>query len=198
MSRPIAYNASEHIQADGIADPYLRPNFTRKNRLGRVLWGIVQALLFRPTPRPMHAWRAFLLRCFGAKLGANCHFYPGCRVWAPWNLICADQFTGADGVELYNPAPMYFGSHSIVSQGAYICGATHDYNDPAFPLLAYEMRFGAYSWICARATVGPGIHVGEGAILGISSVATRPLEAWGVYAGAPAVKVKERIPFPIQ
>jgi putative colanic acid biosynthesis acetyltransferase WcaF len=192
MAREVAYDASQHIDADSIADPYLRPAFSRKNQLARLLWQIVWLLLYRTSPRPLHAWRSSLLRCFGATMGPNCHFYPGSRIWAPWNLRCADQVTAADGVEIYNPAPMHFGSHAILSQGAYLCGATHDYNVPAFPLLAYEMHFGAYCWICARATVGPGANVGEGAVLGISSVTTRSLEAWGVYSGAPAVKVKER------
>jgi putative colanic acid biosynthesis acetyltransferase WcaF len=140
----------------------------------------------------MHAWRAMLLRAFGAKMGPNCHFYPGSQVWAPWNLRCADQVTAGDGAEIYNPAPIQFGSHSILSQGAYVCGATHDFNDPAFPLLAFSMAIGPHAWICARASVGPGVNVGEGAVLGLGSVATRDLEPWGVYAGVPAVKVKER------
>lgn len=140
----------------------------------------------------MHSWRAALLRLFGAHLGPNCHFYPGSRIWAPWNLVCADQVTAADGAELYNPAPMHFGSHAIVSQGAFLCGATHDYNDPAFPLVAYSMRFGAYSWVCARASVAPGVSLAEGAVLGLASVATRDLDPWTVYAGAPARAVRQR------
>ncbi len=115
------------------------------------------------------------------------------KVWAPWNLICEDQVTAADGAEIYNPSPMSFGSHAILSQDSYVCGATHDYDDPAFPLIAFAMRIGAYSWICARASVAPGANVGEGAVLGLGSVATRDLEPWTVYAGVPAVKVKERV-----
>ena len=65
-------------------------------------------------------------------------------------------------------------------------------DDPAFPLLAYSMTFGAYAWVCARASVGPGVNMGEGAVLGLASVATRDLEPWTVYAGAPAVRIKER------
>ena len=118
--------------------------------------------------------------------------YPAARIWAPWNLHCADQVTIANGAEVYNPAPMYFASHVIVSQGAYLCGATHDYDRPDFPLLAYEMRFGAYSWVCARASVAPGVQVGEGAVLGLSAVAVRSLEAWTVYGGNPAKALKER------
>ncbi len=77
-------------------------------------------------------------------------------------------------------------------KNAYLCGATHDFDDPAFPLLAYAMEVGPYAWICARACVAPGVNIGEGAILGLASVATRDLEPWGVYAGSPASKVKER------
>jgi putative colanic acid biosynthesis acetyltransferase WcaF len=174
-------------------DPYLRPSFSVSNRMGRLVWSIIWTLLFRPSPRPFHAWRAFLLRGFGAKLGPNCHFYPRSRVWAPWNLECADGVTLGDEAEIYNPSLVTMGSHAIVSQQAYICGATHDYNDPAFPLISFSMSLGAYSWVCARASVSPGVNVGEGAVLGLGSVATRDLEPWTVYAGVPAQRVKQRV-----
>lgn len=198
MPRQIHYNASEHIAPETAADPYLRPAFSTGNRVRRVIWNICRTLLYRTSPRPLHSWRSFLLRSFGATMGPNCHFYPRSKVWAPWNLICADQVTAGDGVEIYNPAPVTFGSHVILSQDAYLCGATHDYDDPAFPLLAYAMNFGAYAWICARASVAPGVNVGEGAVLGLGSVATKNLDPWTVYAGTPAVKVKERrLPQPV-
>ena len=192
MAKEAQYNAADHISEETAVDPYLRPAFVASDRAKRLVWNLCWALLYRLSPRPFHGWRAFLLKCFGAKMGPGCHFYPGSKVWAPWNLICADQVTAGDGVEIYNPAQTRFGSHAILSQGAYVCGATHDYDDPRFPLLAYTMEFGAYSWVCARASVGPGVNVGEGAVLGLGSVATRDLEPWGVYAGVPAVKVKER------
>lgn len=192
MAREVHYNAAEHIPAESAADPYLRPAFSLSNRLRRLIWNICWALLYRLSPRPFHAWRSMLLRLFGATLGPKCHFYPGSKVWAPWNLICAEQVTAGDGAEIYNPAPITLGSHAILSQGAYLCGATHDYDDAAFPLLAYTMEVGAYAWVCARASVAPGVQVGEGAVLGLGSVATRNLDPWTVYAGAPAVKVKER------
>jgi putative colanic acid biosynthesis acetyltransferase WcaF len=174
-------------------DPYLRPSFSVSNRMGRLVWSIVWTLLFRPSPRPFHSWRAFLLRGFGAKLGPNSHFYPRSRVWAPWNLECADGVTLGDEAEIYNPSLVTMGSHAIVSQQAYICGATHDYNDPAFPLISFPMSLGPYSWVCARASVSPGVNVGEGAVLGLGSVATRDLEPWTVYAGVPAQRVKQRV-----
>ncbi len=176
-------------------DPYRAPQYTFGNRVRRQLWSIVWIALYRPSPRIAHAWRAWLLRGFGATLGPHCRFYPASRVWAPWNLTCEDTVWVADGAELYNPAPMFLASHAIVSQGAYLCGATHDYNDLAFPVISFPMRLGRYAWVAARAIVSPGVNLADGAILGLGSIATRDLEPWSIYAGVPARKVKERQPF---
>ena len=150
-------------------------------------------LLVRYSPRPLHRWRAAVLRVFGARLGPHCHIYPGARVWAPWNLHCEDAVGIADGAVIYNPAPIRLASHCIVSQDAYLCGATHDSDDPNFPMTVHPITVGRYAWICARAVVGPGVNVGEGAVLGLSSVATRDLEPWTVYGGVPARAIKTRV-----
>jgi putative colanic acid biosynthesis acetyltransferase WcaF len=192
MAREPHYHASRNIAPETAADPYQRPAFPLRLRTRRFAWSVCRVVLFRPSPRPLHAWRATLLRLFGAKLGAGCHVYPGARIWAPWNLHCEDAVAIGDGAEVYNPAPVHLGSHAILSQDSYLCGATHDYDDPAFPLMAYTMDVGAYAWVCARASVAPGVSVGEGAVLGLGSVASRDLEPWTIYAGVPAVKIKQR------
>jgi putative colanic acid biosynthesis acetyltransferase WcaF len=173
-------------------DPHLAASFSLRNRLARFAWGAACLLLVRPSPRPLHAWRALVLRCFGAKLGRDCHIYPGARIWAPWNLVCEDAVGIADEAVIYNPAPVTLGAHCVVSQQAYLCGATHDYNDPTFRLVAAPIVIGPYAWICARATVQPGLRVGEGAVLALGAVATRDLDPWTVYAGVPARRIKDR------
>jgi putative colanic acid biosynthesis acetyltransferase WcaF len=189
MPRQAAYRTAD---PGPNVDPYTRPAFSRANRARRALWNLTWLLLYRPSPRPFHAWRAMLLRLFGATLGPDCHFYPASRVWAPWNLTCADHVAAGDHAEIYNPAPIRLDSHVILSQHAYLCGATHDIDDPNFPLLAYEMRVERYAWICARASVAPGIHIGEGAVLGLASVATHDLAPWTVYSGHPAQPIRQR------
>jgi putative colanic acid biosynthesis acetyltransferase WcaF len=173
-------------------DPYLVPAFSLRNKLTRLAWGIVYSSLFRLSPRPFHGWRRFLLRRFGARIGCDVHIYPTAQIWAPWNLSCDDQATIGPDAIVYNPRSLHVGSHAIVSQQAYICGATHDYEDPAFPLIAFSMTLGPYSWVCARAAVQPGVNVGEGAVLGLGSVATRDLLPWTVYGGVPARRIKSR------
>lgn len=174
------------------ADPYLKAQNTLANRAARALWQVVWLLLFRPSPRPLHAWRALLLRCFGARLGPHCRIYPGAQIWAPWKLHCDEAACIADGAEVYNQATVTLGSHAIISQQAYLCSATHDVHDPDFPLVASPITVGARAWICARATVMPGITVGEGAVLALGAVATQSLEPWTVYGGIPARKLGAR------
>jgi putative colanic acid biosynthesis acetyltransferase WcaF len=194
MNSPARFRkrALHNIARNEDENPYHRASFDLKNRMARLIWNIAYFLFYRTSPRFMYAWRSMLLRLFGARIGRGCHFYPSGRVWAPWNLICEDYCALADGAEIYNPSPIYLENYCILSQQAYICGATHDYNHPDFPMISYSMRLGAYSWICARASVSPGVNVGAGAVLGLGSVANYDLEPWTVYSGVPAVSIKIR------
>lgn len=176
-------------------DAYLYPRNSLRNRAGRVLWQLVRGLLFRPSPRPLHAWRAALLRLFGAQLGRRVHVYAGADIWAPWNLVCEDGAAIADGAVIYNVATVTLRSHAIVSQQAYVCTATHDFDAAAFPMITAPITIGAYAWVCARACVLPGVTVHDGAVLGLGSVATADLEPWQVYAGSPARAVRARRQF---
>lgn len=174
-------------------DPFRQPSTTLTNRLGRVLWAVVYHALFRWIPRPFHAPRAWLLRLFGARLGKGCHVYPGARIWAPWNLEMGDQACLADGVICYSMAPIRIGARTVVSQGAHLCAGTHDYQDPDFQLCAFPILIGANAWICTEAFVGPGVEVGEGAVVGARSVVTKSLPAWMVCAGNPCKPIKPRV-----
>jgi putative colanic acid biosynthesis acetyltransferase WcaF len=174
------------------SDPYHVPAFPLKNRLMRFVWGVVYNLLFRPSPRPMFGWRNFLLGIFGARLERDTKIYPTVRIWAPWNLYCEDHVAIAEEAILYNPKLLTIRSHGIISQQAYICGATHDYEDPAFPLISFPTTLGAYSWVCARATVMPNVNLGDGTILALGSVAAKDLKPWTVYGGIPAKPIKAR------
>ena len=171
---------------------YQNARISLRNKMGRVLWQLTCALLFRHSPRTFHAWRAIVLRCFGAKLGRRCHIYPRSSIWAPWNLKCDDGAAIADDAVIYNVAEVRIGVHAVVSQQAYLCTATHDFDDPAFPMITAPITVARHAWICARASVLPGVTVQEGAVLGLGSVASKDLEAWQVYAGLPAKRIRGR------
>ncbi len=85
---------------DARSSAHVGPSFPFRNRLARFVWGVAYLIFFRFTPRSLHAWRALILRCFGAKIGRGCHIYPKAEIWAPWNLQCEDEVGVADRVIL--------------------------------------------------------------------------------------------------
>lgn len=183
------------LQRKQDVDPYLQPTFTVVNRLRRLLWIISWSLLCRWTPRPFHAWRVLVLRLFGAKIGRGNAIYPDVTIWAPWLLETEDVVRIGPGVEIYNPGGVYLAHHVTISQSAYLCGATHDYNVKDFTYIVKNMKLEPYVWICARATLLPGAHCAEGSVLGAGSLTNKDLAAWTVYAGNPAKSVKSRTNF---
>jgi putative colanic acid biosynthesis acetyltransferase WcaF len=177
------------------SDAYTRPVFSFRNKLNRLLWAIAWALFCRWTPAPLHFWRIFILRLFGAQIGKTNFVYPSCKIWAPWLLITKEVVTIGPGVEIYNPNGVTLGHHTILSQDAYLCGATHDYNTLEFTYIRKSINTEAYVWICAKAIVLPGVNCKEGSVLGAGSVASKDLDAWTVYAGNPAMALKKRSQF---
>lgn len=163
-----------------------------RNRAARAAWGFVWVALYRPSPRLLHGWRRFLLRLFGARVGRGAHPYPSARIWAPWNLDLGGNSSLADDVDCYCVDRITIGAGVTVSQYAFLCTATHDYENPRFPLVTAPIWIGDHAWICAGAFVGPGVSVGVGAVVGARSAAFRDVPAWTVVAGTPAKFVKPR------
>lgn len=174
------------------ADALMRPAQSWRSKVGRALWMVTWAILCRPTPPGMHRWRCWVLRRFGARLGKNNFIYPSARIWAPWLLETGDVVTLARKTFIYNVGGVFIGHHAIVSEDAFVCGATHDYQSVDFDLQSRPVRLDPYVWVCARAILLPGVVCGEGAVLGAGAVASRDLEPWTVYAGNPARKCGSR------
>jgi putative colanic acid biosynthesis acetyltransferase WcaF len=160
--------------------------------LKRFLWSCVQIPFWPKVPRRFSPLRIALLRMFGAQIAPNC-WIEGARIWVPWNLHMDEFSVIGNGAEIYNLAPVRIGSNSVVSQGSYLCTATHDYTKPEFPLYARQITIGQSAWIAARAFIGPGVTVGEGAVVGACSVVSRDVPPWTVCAGNPCRVIKARL-----
>jgi len=165
--------------------------FGKRQKLARLLWNITAALLYRTSPRPCHGWRRFLLRRFGAKIGAGAKPYPKAIIWAPWNLTLGERCWLADGVDYYNVAPIVIGDDAVISQRAVLCTGTHDFRSPTFPLVAKPIRVGNGAWVAAEAFVGPGVEIGEGGIVGARACTFRDVPPWTIVTGNPASEVKQ-------
>jgi len=169
------------------------PKYTGTEQMMRVLWAGVSPL-FRLSPRVFWAWRVFLLRLFGARIGRKVHVYPSARIYFPWNLEIGDWSAVGEGACIYNLGPIRIGRHVTISQYAHLCAGTHDYRDPSFPLLKTPITIEDQAWICADAFIGPGLTVRQGAVVGARAVVVGNVDAWKIVAGNPARVIRERVP----
>ncbi len=164
-----------------------------KNKLSRFLWAFIYTIAFRSTPRPMHAWRVFLLRCFGADIEKSAKVYASARIWAPWNLILKEGAILGDRVDCYCVAPITIGAHSVISQDSCLCAATHDHRSDVFTLIPKPILIGDRAWIAARAFVGPGVTVGKHAVVGACAVVFKDVSDGVTVVGNPAKEISRKV-----
>ena len=171
--------------------PFPSPHGWR-NRLARMLWGVVWLTLFRPSPVVLHGWRRWVLRMFGARIANGVHVYPSAKVWAPWLLEMNEHSCLAPMVDCYNVGGVKVGAYATVSQYSYLCGATHDYTLSSMPLRPAAITVGERAWVAADVFIGPGVTVGAGAVVGARSSVYRDVPPWTVVGGNPAKAIKQR------
>jgi putative colanic acid biosynthesis acetyltransferase WcaF len=166
-----------------------RPDLHRPSGIGvrfaRAVFLIIWLIACRFTPPQFHAWRRLVLRLFGAEIGAEAHVYPSVKIWAPWNLRMEKGSCLARGVDCYNVDNVSLGAGAIVSQRAYLCTASHDFNDGEFPLVTAPISIGRSAWVCTEAFVGPGVAVGEHAVVGARAVVTKNVPPKAIVVGNP-------------
>lgn len=134
-----------------------------------------------------------LLRLFGAEVAPGSHVYPSARIYLPWNLTLGRDSSIGEWALIYNLGPVIIGDRATISHRAHLCAGSHDYRDPTLPLLRPSIEIGSQAWVCADAFIGPGLRVGEGAIIGAAAAVVADVPAWHIVAGNPARVIKTRV-----
>jgi putative colanic acid biosynthesis acetyltransferase WcaF len=161
-------------------------------KLRRVLWAPFRLLFIRGSGRWLSPLRVWALILFGAQIERPVLVMDGVAVWHPWSLTLRRYCTLGRGVEVYNYARISIGEQATVSQGTYLCSASHDLEDPTMPLIYRPIRIEAYAWVAANCFNAPGIVVGEGAVVGACSVVVKDVPPWTIVAGNPARVIRLR------
>jgi putative colanic acid biosynthesis acetyltransferase WcaF len=168
------------------------PSFTLRNRLIRLLWRVVWFTLASWTPPYFRAWRRLILRAFGAQIAPTADIYSSVQIWLPSNLEMGEYSNLGPMVNCYSMDKITLGAYASVSQGAHLCAGTHDIDDPYFQLVTKPIAIGDNAWVATEAFVGPGVRIGEGAVLGARAVTFSDLEPDTVYIGNPAKPIRRR------
>jgi putative colanic acid biosynthesis acetyltransferase WcaF len=162
------------------------------NAAKRILWYYTSLLFFQNGWFPFSSAKVFVLRLFGAKVGKGVLLKPYVSIKYPWKLHLGNHIWIGEKVWIDNLAPVSIGDHVCLSQEAYLLTGNHNYSLPHFDLIVKPISLEEGVWIGAKATVCPGVNCRSHAVLAVGSVATKDLEAYTIYQGNPAQKVKDR------
>lgn len=117
------------------------------------------------------------------KIGDYCHITPYCLVaGGETGVELADFCTLAYGAKVFAQSDDYSGQSMVSSL------IPRKYKNEFFA----KVRIGRQTVIGAGSTVMPGADVADGCSIGANSLVLTPTEPWGIYAGSPAERIKER------
>lgn len=155
------------------------------------LWYLVSLVCFRSGLIPFSTVLVLILRAFGSKIGKYVRIKPGAYIRYPWKFEMGDHSWLAD-CYVDNLDHVILGKNVCVSQGAMLLTGNHDFTKPEFDLITKPIVLEDGVWIGAKSVVCPGVRANSHAVLTVGSIATKDLEAYSIYRGHPAYKIKNR------
>jgi len=156
------------------------------------LWYYTSSLLFRSGIIPSSSVLVFVLKCFGATIGKDVRIKPYIYIKYPWKLSIGD-YTWLAECFIENLDFITIGKNCCVSQNATLMTGNHNYKKNSFDLITQPIILEDGVWIAASATVCPGVICKSHSVLTMGAMASKNLDAYAIYAGTPAIKIKDRI-----
>jgi putative colanic acid biosynthesis acetyltransferase WcaF len=185
MSAPL--QPVDREQSSQFASPW-----SMHERFWRILWEFCWAVFCSWTPKPANPWRLFWLSVFDAKIVGTPFVHQRARIAIPWNLTLHDRACLGDRANAYSLGEIEIGARAVVAQEAYLSTGSHDFSQPACPLVVGKITIGEDAFVGARALVLPGITIGARAIVGAGSVVTRDVPDDSIAAGNPCRVLRSR------
>lgn len=124
--------------------------------------------------------------------GTRIHAHDGC-------MRIGDKCVFGSDVTVTCYLDIELGAACLVADDVYITDFDHRMEDLHAPvkdqgIVKTPVRIGPDCWLGTKAVVLRGVRIGEGSVVGASSVVTRDLPPWSVAVGAPARPVRSRLP----
>ena len=160
--------------------------------LREVCWWVVRSLLFAPWFPVPSGLKAAALRLFGARVGRGVVIRGRVNITFPWRVEIGDHVWIGEEVMILSLGKVRIGSHTCISQRAFLCTGSHNHRKETFDLVVKPVTVGESCWIGAQAFVGPGVKVGKGATMGAGAVVVRDVKAGTIVGGNPAAVVGKR------
>lgn len=147
---------------------------------------------FAASPMVREPDRAAMYRALGMQLDSD-RVKPGCFFQSARFRLGAGSALNYDCF-VENVEWVTIGERTGVGFGVRIITSSHqpgDAEERAGRWWPYPVHIGNGCWIGVGATILPGVTVGDGCVVAAGAMVTRDCEPHGLYAGVPAVRVRD-------
>jgi putative colanic acid biosynthesis acetyltransferase WcaF len=168
---------------------YYKPG---KNNIVRTVWYFVNVLFFINPLNPFSCLKVVMLRLFGAKVGKGVIIKPSVNIKYPWRLKIGNYVWIGEGVWIDNLDEVEITDNCCISQGALLLTGNHNYKKSTFDLITGKIMLEEGVWIGANSIVAPGVICQSHSVLSAGSLISSNMEAYGIYSGNPAKKIRTR------
>lgn len=158
----------------------------------RFLWYYVNLIFFNSGWFPFYGIKIFWLKLFGATVGNNVLIKPHVNIKYPWLLSIGNNVWIGEQVWIDNLAQITIGNNVCISQAALLLCGNHNYAKTTFDLSVNTITINDGAWLCAKAVITGGVVCGSHAVISTGAVLSKDAEPYHIYAGNPAIKIKER------
>lgn len=163
-----------------------------KRMVGRRREAVEMASIAAAAATPVHRVRVSTLRAWGAQIHPTATIYHGFQVRAAQLLRIGARTIIGDGAILDARAGLSIGSDVNFSTGVQVWTAQHAWDSDDFAYQKAPVSIGDRAWLGPGVVVLPGTTIGEGVVLAAGAVAKGDLAPYGLYAGVPAKRLRNR------
>jgi len=116
------------------------------------------------------------------RIGSHIHLGGGVGLYGRHGIVLEDFAGLSANVRVFSGSDDYSGEH--------LTGPTVP--ERFLGVTAGEVHIGRHVIVGAGSIILPKVHIGEGSAVGSLALVHRSLEPWGIYAGNPAKRLKDR------
>lgn len=141
---------------------------------------------------PFNSIRLFFYRRLYA-IGANSSILMQVRILHVKGVIIGENSTVNYGTLIDSRGgSVIIGNNVNISNSVFIYTLEHDPQSPTFECSLGEVVIEDHAWIASRATILPGVRIGEGAVVACGAVVTKDVAAYTMVGGIPAKVIGQR------
>lgn len=138
--------------------------------------------------------RRAVLKQLGLRLPDSVQIYRGLELRSPRSIYLSEGVIIGRDCILDGRGGLTIGPNVNFSSQAAVWTQQHDFRLADFGDEIGPVVIGSRAWISFRATVLPGVTIGEGAVIAAHAVVTKDVDPFTVVGGVPAKPIAQRRP----